>query len=67
MAPYLYTRPLDGFIKHLKFSADLRQLPLLAELMSKPVERAIHHQGKPDALVPVPLHWRRQWQPPAPG
>ena len=61
-APYLYTQPVDGFIKRLKFSADRRQLPVLAELMSQPVAQALSRHGRPDLLVPVPLHWRRQWQ-----
>jgi ComF family protein len=60
--PYLYVHPLDGFIKQLKFSAGLHQLPVLAELMSGPVARALHLHGRPDKVVPVPLHWRRQWR-----
>ncbi|MCZ6830155.1 MAG: phosphoribosyltransferase family protein [Gammaproteobacteria bacterium] len=61
-APYLYTQPVDGFIKQLKFSADLCQLPVLAELMSRPMAQALRRHGRPDLLVPVPLHWRRQWR-----
>ncbi len=61
-APYLYTPPLDEFIKRFKFSADRSQLPLLSELMSQPLVRALERNGRPDLLVPVPLHWRRQWQ-----
>jgi len=62
LAPYRYTRPVDSFIKQLKFSADLCQLPLLAELMWEPVAQTLLSQGVPDFLIPVPLHWRRQWQ-----
>jgi ComF family protein len=62
IAPYLYTQPLDGFITRLKFSSDHCQLPLLAELMSESVQKALCQHGRPDALIPVPLHWRRQWQ-----
>ena len=61
-APYLYTRPVDEFIKRFKFSADRCQLPLLSEMMARPLVRALERNGRPDLLVPVPLHWRRQWQ-----
>jgi ComF family protein len=61
-AAYLYTIPVDGFIKRLKFSADRRQLPVLAELMSNPCLQALRRCGRPDLLVPVPLHWRRRWK-----
>jgi ComF family protein len=61
-APHLYTEPVDGFIKRLKFSADRHQLPVLAELMSQSAAQALRRHGRPDLLVPVPLHWRRQWR-----
>ena len=30
--------------------------------MSESVQTALCRHGRPDALIPVPLHWRRQWQ-----
>ena len=61
-APWLYTPPLDGFLRRFKFSADLPMLPLLTELLVAAVERELHRFGVPDLLVPVPLHWRRRWR-----
>ena len=61
-APYLYAHPVDGFLKQLKFTAALHQLPLLAEMMCRPVACALRQHGRPDKVIPVPLHWRRQWR-----
>jgi ComF family protein len=57
IAPWLYSEYLGHLIHRWKYSGDLGMTPLLAELWR---QRA---QPTPvDLLVPVPLHWWRQWR-----
>lgn len=56
-APWLYGEYLGYLIHRWKYAGDLTLTPLLAELWLT--------GGPPapvDALVPVPLHWWRQWR-----
>jgi len=57
-APWLYGEYLGYLIHRWKYAGDLTLTPLLAELWlekSGPLARV-------DALVPVPMHWWRQWR-----
>ncbi|MEP5569263.1 MAG: ComF family protein [Halioglobus sp.] len=59
IAPWLYSEYLAHIIGRWKFSGNRALTPLLADLW---------HHGLPaslppaDVLIPVPLHWRRQWR-----
>jgi len=54
-----YSYPLKELIGHLKFQRHWGLAPLLAAQMAEAWQRA----GRPqmDVLVPVPLHWRREF------
>ncbi|RNF83915.1 ComF family protein [Lysobacter psychrotolerans] len=52
---FVYARPLDRLLPRAKFHGDLATTRLLAQLMA----REWRHDTRPDALVAVPLHWRR--------
>ena len=57
IAPWQYSEYLGHLIHRWKFSGDLGMTPLLAGLWQQ--------QARPcpvDLLVPVPLHWWRQWR-----
>ncbi|KAB7624489.1 ComF family protein [Alkalilimnicola sp. S0819] len=54
-----YAPPLDGWIKRLKFHADLPAGALLASLLSARLAPRLNHSTPPQALVPIPLHPRR--------
>ncbi|MBA5762860.1 ComF family protein [Vibrio sp. 404] len=49
-----YQPPLSRYVHQLKFSQQLHQADLLAQLLVDKVD------GKVDAITYVPLHWRRQ-------
>lgn len=57
VAPLLYEFPVDAGLKALKFGRRLHYAPAFGELLT-----ATMHRFSPDidALLPVPLHWRRQ-------
>lgn len=51
-----YDYPLHWLIRRFKFAQELRLLPTLAALMAE----ALPSATPLDALVPVPMHWRRR-------
>ena len=58
MAPVAYAFPIDAAIKALKFRRRLFYAPAFSELLCAAAT------GLPDdidAVLPVPLHWRRRW------
>jgi ComF family protein len=58
-APLAYEFPIDAAIKALKFKRRLWYGPALAQLACR------HIGALPqdiDAVLPVPLHWRRKWR-----
>ena len=57
VAPLRYDFPVDAAIKALKFHRRLHYLPAFGSILR---EAARDLPGDIDALVPVPLHWRRQ-------
>ena len=57
-APLAYEFPVDAAIKALKFKRRLWYGPALAELLSRSVDELPQDI---DAVLPVPLHWRRKW------
>lgn len=56
-APLHYRFPVDAAIKALKFRRRLDYVPALAGILAQSIERL---PSDIDALLPVPLHWRRQ-------
>jgi ComF family protein len=57
VAPLRYAFPIDAALKAVKFHRALYYLPAFDELLSTALERL---PGDVDALLPVPLFWRRQ-------
>lgn len=57
IAPLLYDFPVDAGLKALKFGRSLHYAPAFAELLIVQMPR---FSSDIDALLPVPLHWRRQ-------
>jgi ComF family protein len=57
VAPLRYAFPVDAALKACKFHRALHYLPAFEELLSAAIERL---PGDVDALLPVPLFWRRQ-------
>ncbi|MDH3647005.1 MAG: ComF family protein [Gammaproteobacteria bacterium] len=57
-SPFVYDFPVDSLLRQLKFSRRLPNGRVLGELTAEWV--ASFDESKPDLLIPVPLHWRRQ-------
>lgn len=57
VAPLRYEYPVDAGIKALKFGRRLYYAPAFGELLIEEMQR---RALQVDALLPVPLHWRRQ-------
>ncbi len=57
IAPYEYAFPVDAAIKALKFRRKLFYAPALAHLLALSLP---DFPDDVDALLPMPLHWRRQ-------
>lgn len=58
LAPLAYEFPVDAAIKALKFQRKLFYGPALAELLCRECQ---HLNDDIDAVLAVPLHWRRRW------
>lgn len=56
-APLEYAFPIDAALKLLKFQRRCDYVPALAELLWQLIDEL---PGDIDALLPMPLHWRRQ-------
>ncbi|MDJ0792876.1 MAG: ComF family protein [Woeseiaceae bacterium] len=56
-APFAWSFPVDAAIKALKFGRKLYYAPALAELLGETCRRL---PDDIDAVLPVPLHWRRR-------
>ena len=59
VAPLEYAFPVDAAIKALKFRRRLFYGPALAQLVSGVCTELPQDV---DAILPVPLHWRRHWR-----
>jgi len=57
IAPLEYAFPVDAAIKAMKFRRKLFYVPAFAYLLAESLRRV---PTDVDALLPVPLHWRRQ-------
>ena len=56
-APFDYAFPVDAAIKAMKFRRKLFYAPVFAGLIQPALQRL---PDDVDAILPVPLHWRRQ-------
>lgn len=59
LTPLAYEFPVDAAITALKFRRRLWYGPALAQLACRHIDAL---PGDIDAVLPVPLHWRRQWR-----
>jgi ComF family protein len=59
VAPLAYEFPVDAAIKALKFRRRLWYGPALGQLLSRSIDAL---PKDIDAVLPVPLHWRRRWR-----
>lgn len=59
IAPWRYSFPLDAVISQIKHRRRRDYLQTLAQVWLD--DPAVRIEPRPDALVPVPLHWRRRW------
>ena len=58
IAPLSYAFPVDAALKAFKYRRRLYYAPAIAELL---IAAAYLLPTDIDAVLPVPLHWRRQW------
>ncbi len=58
ISPLVFEFPVDSLLRQLKFSRRLPNGRVLGQLLAEWIASA--DQQRPDLLVPVPLHWRRQ-------
>ena len=58
----VYQHPLDKLIQNFKYQRQMAVGKVLAELLSQRLLQHYQRQQPPDIVVPVPLHWRRQWR-----
>lgn len=58
VAPLAYAFPVDAAIRALKFRRKLYYGPAFAQLLRR-ASRELTDEV--DAVLPVPLHWRRKW------
>ena len=56
IAPLVYAFPVDAAIKAMKFRRKLFYVPAFATLLAESLRRI---PADVDAMLPVPLHWRR--------
>lgn len=64
IAPFIYQAPLDTLIKDFKHKGKHTSGKALSTLFCREIQDYYqgHHASLPEYLLPVPLHWRRQWQ-----
>jgi ComF family protein len=58
IAPLAYEFPVDAAIRAYKFRRRLYYAPAFADILVAAIPLL---PGDIDAVLPVPLHWRRQW------
>ncbi len=61
-SPFVYAQPLEWMIRQFKFNAKLSFGPLLSELMLQHLPEQLVSVDKPDVIIPMPLHRKREQQ-----
>lgn len=62
IAPLNYQTPIDSLITGFKYRRKMINGRLLSQLLLHSIRQHYVGQALPDAIVPVPLHWRRQFR-----
>ncbi|ODS23523.1 hypothetical protein AB835_08420 [Candidatus Endobugula sertula] len=60
--PYLYQAPLSTMIRHFKENHHFIAGKTLSQLFVTYIENYYQYRPLPQLLVPVPLHWKKQWR-----
>ncbi len=58
----VYQHPVDRLIQLFKYQRRMAIGKVLAELLSHRLLQHYQREPRPDVVIPVPLHWRRQWR-----
>lgn len=58
----LYRAPINQLITAIKYQRDLAAAAVLGQLLAQQLRYFYRDEPMPDVLIPVPLHWRRQWR-----
>jgi ComF family protein len=62
LVPLSYAMPIDSLIAAFKYRNQLTNGRLLSQLLLTEIGRHYADQPLPEIILPVPLHWRRQWR-----
>lgn len=57
-----YQPPIDRLIARLKYQRHLSCGKVLGQLLARHLEQQYRDDSRPDTILPVPLHWARQWR-----
>lgn len=57
-----YEFPLQGLIHSLKYQRNPLAAHLLGKMLADMYEHNVEDLQRPEVILPVPLHWRRQWK-----
>lgn len=60
-AAYEYKYPVNKLIHALKFGENHAAAKTLGELAARALPKIVERFNKPDAIIPVPLHYKRQF------
>ena len=58
----LYHHPIDQLITEFKHQGQLANGKVLGQLLAQVLAQAYRGSSLPEVILPVPLHWRRQWR-----
>ena len=59
-ATWTYAYPVSQLVQRFKYRRDLAAGRTLAELTAEQLKKQMSGEQRPDLLVPVPMHWRKQ-------
>ena len=62
VAPFAYSAPLSRIVTGLKSGSGLLEARVLGALLLPFVRQRYADEPLPEALLPVPMTWRRRWQ-----
>ncbi len=61
-AAFAYTYPVNVFVREIKFKGRLNRAAMLGNLLQPRLQQIVAAYGRPDMIVPVPLHPLRLMQ-----
>ena len=62
VAACLFSEPIAGFVHALKDAGQFAMVQVLVELLAQAVADRVADGGRPDLVIPMPLHWTRRWR-----